>query len=303
MAFWELDIISISDEPRRKTIYAEYDRKDGSTWVQVLQACLSVLEDINTRLIDTQTPPPEMTLKEKQNNVVEHLPRLSNPLRPDPVLESSPKPSNSLQRAEATVDWFARSVGQSPLNGSSPLRKGMKLLSDKALTQEQQKALRPENVKNVTKGFVSQAVESHIGFIFRQTFDLRSKVKVFGSPRSEMELVTFAIDSIAHLAVNAIKEDSMGQVSKDIALIMRTLGNIISRIKTFMRESPVHWTDVKFQSTSAEARHVKEIDVLLIQLQTALKHIIEGYGKFARDMSLSSEEMKVARLAAGLSAA
>ena len=295
-------MISTSDEIRRKSIYAEYDRKDGSTWGQILKACLGVLEDVNTRLIDTQTPPPEMTMKDNNNNTVQSLPRLSAPLRLGPVLDSSPKASSGRERVENGIEWLAKSIGQSPSNGFSPLRKGVKLASDKALSQEQRKALRPENIQRATRGIVTDALESPAGVAFRQTFDRRSKAKVFGSPRSEMELTLFSIDALALLAVNAIKEDSMGQVSKDIGLIMRTLGNIISRIKTFMAESPVHWTDVKFQSNPGGTRHVKEIDMLLEQLRTALKHIIEAYGTFARDMGLSMEEMRIARLAAGLPA-
>ena len=295
-------MISISDEIRRKSIYAEYDRKDGSTWGQILKVCLGVLEDINTRLIDTQTPPPEMTMKGNNNNAVQSLPQLSAPLRIGPVLEASPKASSNRERAESGIEWAAKSIGQSPSNGLSPLRKGLKLVGDKALSQEQRKALRPENIEHATRGIVNDALQSPVGVPFRQTFDRRSKAKVFGSPRSEMELTLFSIDSLARLAVNAIKEDSMGQVSKDIGLIMRTLGNIISRIKTFMAESPIHWTDVKFQSNPGGTRHVKEIDMLLDQLRSALKHIIEAYGTFARDMGLSMEEMRVARLAAGLPA-
>ena len=300
-AFWELDMISNSDEARRKTIYSEYDRKDSSTWSQTLQACLDVVDGISTRLTHVQVPPPEMTLKGKEEHTVASLPRLSAPLKADPIFAPSPKPTNGRERIEANVDWLAKSVGQSPSNGSGVLRKGVRLARDKALSSEYRQALETENIESAAKNIFTQALASPVGFIFQQTFDRRAKAKVCGTPRSELEIILFAVDSVAWLAVNAIKEDSMGLVNKDVALIMRTFGNIIAQIKKSMRESPVHWTDVKFQSDQSSSRSVQEIDLLLEQLQTALKLIIEGYGKFARDMSLSPEEMKAARMAAGLS--
>ena len=299
-AFWELDMISSSDELRRKTIYAEYDRKDGSTWSQILTACLHVIDDINTRLIDSQTPPPELTVKSKTDNAVVSLPRLSAPLKVDPIFESSPRPMNGRERVESGVGSFAKSIGQSPLKGPGVLRKGVKLARDRVLTPEHQQALQPDNIESATKSAVSWALDSRFGFIFQQTFDRRAAAKVLGTPRSELELISYAVDSVARLAVTAIKEDSMGLVNKDIALIMRTLGNIITQVKKSMRESPIHWTDVKFKPDQGNTRHVQEIDRLLDQLQKALKQIIEGYGKFARDMSLSAEEMRAARMAAGL---
>lgn len=281
-------------------MYLEYDRKDGSTWSQILQACLAVVEDINTRLIDTQTPPPEMSVKQNNGIAVKSLPRLSAPLKVDPILLSSPKPKNNRGRAEASIGSFAKSIGQSPSKDSGALVKGVKIVRDKTLTQEHQRALQPEHLESVTKNALTQILNFPVGFPFRQTFDRRANAKVFGSPTSEMELISFAINSLAHLAVAAIKEDSMGQVSKDIGLIMRNFGNLIARIKTFMNQFPVHWTDVHFQATAGGGRHVRNVDLLLDQLQTALKRIIEGYGKYARDMNLGAEEMKAARMAVGL---
>ena len=241
-----------------------------------------------------------MTLQQQNDKVVRGLPRLCQPMKMDPVLERSPKPTNPQQRIEAGISSYVKGIGSSPSKSISMVNKGAKLVRDKALTAEQQKALNPEQVPGAIKNFVVQFLDSQPGLLFRQTFARRVKTKVFGTPRSELAMVLYAADSLAYLAVAAIKEDSIGMVNKDIAVIMRLLGNTITQIKKFMNESPIHWTDVQFRADDPQARRVGEMDLLIEHLQSDLKRIIEAYEQFARDMNVSAEEMRASQMATGM---
>ena len=240
-----------------------------------------------------------MTLMEKKENAIIPLPRLAAPLKVDPVFEKSPAAKGSRELVQMGVQNLVKSIGQSPSKQSSLPVQYAKDAWNKPLSEDVRKKLRSAHVEKCAEGFVLDALNSRAGYPFRQAFELRSKAKVFGSPRSDFELSLFAIDAMSRLAVAAVKEDSMGLVNKDIASIMRILGNIIKQIKTFMRHSPIHWTDSQF-SSSPTSRRVREVDVLLEKLQSALRKIIERYETFAKDMDLTVEEMRAARMAAGL---
>ena len=300
-----MSIISEGFEERRKTIFAEIDRPGGaSTWKQIMNACLALLEAMSIRLEDNRVPPPEMTLAASREKEVRNLPRLAAPLRADAILQASPRPVNRTQRVESEIGAFAKSIGQSPLkkpsNMASPARKFLEHAGNQILTPDQQKSLQPEQLLSSANSLVSQFLSTVVGVPFRQTFAARVQAKVFGSPRSELPALLLGIFSISRLAVAGITEDTMGTVNRDIPLIMRTFGNAIGRIQKFVNESGVHWTDVNFALAGEHSRRVEEVEFLTGYLRTALRHIIQEYEGYARDMGISPSELKAARIAAGL---
>jgi nucleoporin NDC1 len=295
-------LISDSFKERRKTVFAEVDRVDASTWKQILTACLSVLKDMDTRIVDLKSPPPEMTLKDSEQKQVKALPQLSEPLKTENILQASPGPSNKAAWIENQVSTIAKGISQKPSKDApeSPARKLLTKVRDHALSPQQQNILQPEKLSGLAESIAGSLLSSRVGFLFQQTFAQRAQVKVLGTPRSDLANIIFAVDSIARLAVAAITEDSMGTVYKDIPLIMRTLGNIIGRIQTFLQTSPIHWTDVSFAQAGEDARRVTEIEFVLGHLRGALRHIIQGYELYARDMGIAPTELRAAKMAAKL---
>ena len=259
---------------------------------------------MSIRLEDNRVPPPEMTLVASKEKEVKSLPRLAAPLKVDAILQASPRPANRTKRVESEIGSLAKSIGQSPFKKTtymaSPTRKLLQQAGEQILTPDQQKSLQPEQLLSSANSLVSQFLSTVIGVPFRQTFAARVQAKVFGSPRSELPALMFAIRSISRFAVAGITEDTMGTVNRDIPLIMRTFGNAIGRIQKFVKESGVHWTDVNFASAGEHARRVEEVEFLIGCLRTGLRQIILAYEGFARDMGISPSELKAARIAAGL---
>ena len=299
-AFWELFYISSEVEARRKLLYSDIDRVGGSTWSQVLKSSLTVVEGVATRLIDTHTPPPELIVVEKKEKKLQTLPRLSAPLRDDPVFAHSPEPANTREFVENKIASIAKSYGLSPVkpgSDASPVHRYLGMARDKLLTQDQKDTVSPESLAATAKWAVLRILTSGVGGIFRQTFARRVKVKALGTPQSNLVQILFAIDSITFLALAGLEEDSFGTVYKDLALILRTFANLVKTVKAFLKESSPHWTDVKFGEAD---RHVAEVELIVDHLQTALRNLIEKYAKYAKDIGLEEGEIRAAKKAAGM---
>ena len=292
--------ISHGFEERRKSIFAEIDRPDvGSTWKQILESCLSVIESVDARMEDARVPPPELTVTTSRDKDIKKISKLSAPLKVDPILQASPKPKNRTKWVQSEIGTMAKNIGTG--NGDVNKSPGKKLLKSIAaqILPEQWEEKRSGEIASSLQSVVSQRWFIHITTPFRQTFAARAQAKVFGTPRSESPALLFSIYSISQLAVAGITEDTMGTVNRDIPLIMRTFGNIIGRIQRFIDESHVHWTDVNSTKDADDGKRVEEVKFLVAYLRAALGHIIDGYEGFARDMGIAPSELKAARIAAG----
>lgn len=296
-----MSIISRAFEERRRSIFTEIDRPGAeSTWKQILESCLSVIEAVDSRLEDARVPPPELTLTSHTDKDIKKIPKLSAPLRMDRILQASPKAKNRTEWAESEIGALAKSMGHNKgkAKHGSPGRLFLKSVALQIIPEQWEKNQSREIVSSI-QSIASQSWFTSITTPFRQTFAARVQAKVFGTPRSEFPAILFSIYSISRLAVAGITEDTMGTVNQDIPLIMRTFGNAIGRIQKFIDESHVHWTDVRSTKGVDDSKRVEEVKFLIGYLRAALGHIINGYEGFARDMGIAPSELKAARIAAG----
>jgi nucleoporin NDC1 len=260
---------------------------------------LDVLEDINTRITDKKVAPSETTLIQSQDTSPQGLPRLSAPLKQGAVLSPS-RPADWKGRNASRARELAKSFGQTPDTGS-PLKTLAIAARDKALTPEQQNAFTYEKLR-LQLVYTAQEILKvpYLGVPFRQTFASRSRAKVLGAPTSEKEIILRAIGSLSCLAAASVNDDRYGIVHKDIPLIVRTFVNIIGAIEKFIRQSPVHWTDVEFTEEDEDARTVPEIEEVLEHLRASLSFLLMAFENYASDMGLGPIELREAKKAAGL---
>ena len=290
-AFWELLYISLCDDARRKSIYCEIDRKDGSTWSQLLKASLSIIEDIAVRIAHKGNPAAKDRLRTDVK--VERLPQLSEPLREGQIIRPAPKASNRTELLEDAAGDFAKSIGQSP---GTPAQNVLALILDRLLSDNTKRTMDWEHLQQSSKGFVTKALSYQIAAGIRETFASSTKMVILGSPRSDLRPILLSINSVTQLTLAGVKEDIYGTVSKDVALIFRTFANMIDRIDRFMRETPIPWSDVKFQD--GDGREMEEIELLLYHLRIALRELLGAYEKYATDMGLRPAEIREAKRAA-----
>ncbi|CAK4033072.1 Nucleoporin NDC1 [Lecanosticta acicola] len=258
-AFWELFIICEQFEMRRKTLYSEVDRKDGSTWSKICELTLKEISAISDRVKTAQEGPEykkklaEMEAqKQHHQHLIAHQPEEETGLKRiadrtvnnDADVFAKQKPD----LANAVNNW-AKSIGMSP-NSQDPVspraKKYLQWAAKETLTPHQQQYLTPGYLQAEATGIVGQFLKTPTGEPFRQTFARNVASVVLDSPTSNQANIIHAAKSLAKLCVCSLKEDNFGQVQKDVVKIIRTFTTTIKDIEMFVKELKPHWTDVNF---------------------------------------------------------
>lgn len=267
----------------------------GSAWEQVRSACLGLVLSISERITQFQSPPDPSARQQHVN--VETLPRLSAPLRRDPVLSKPPPPVSNRAKIESNIGAIAKSYGQqlSPFPSTKQI---VKVTRNKLLTPETEEQLlriTPARLRQSFDGWLMCSLDSSFGWPFRQRFDRLVRSIVFNSPDGQFGQIIDAIDILSALTVASLEEDKYGKVAKDVALLIRVFGETISTIEAFVASVPIHWTDTEFKS-----RDVVEVDMVLTFLKTGLKEMLYGFSEYAKDLGISEQEIQQARKISGM---
>jgi nucleoporin NDC1 len=281
-------------DTRRKAIFEEVERNNGSTWKQVLQVSLAEINAISTRIEATKpvlpTPPAP-----SPSGSIQTLPRISSqPLREDNILTGF-KPSGSTL---SKIGDLARSHGSSP--GGPPIspQAAMKFI-ESTTDKVASRVMTPDNKAKIQKqgvaGFFTEIFyplvrAPYIGHVFRQTFRRRANVVIASAPYSRISTITNAVTSVVELAVQSLKEDAMGQVFRDVPTIARTLGSTISAVEHFLKTTEPHWTDLDFKES--DRRAVPEVEHLLGVLRDGLKKLLIAHGEYLQTEGMSGIEIK-----------
>lgn len=262
-AFWELYLICTIYDIRRKTIYTEVDRKDGSTWTKVCDYTLKEVTSIKDRIKAATDPgeyrskQEELALQNKQHRDLIPVERqhlglkkiADQGVQSDGDVFAKRKGDIAHQFGE-----FARSVGQSP--GSDPAKIAWDWGKKNVLTEEQLRQLQetPEQIKQASNGYLSNLLRTPVGEPFRLTFSRRVTVVICGTPTSQRTNIVHAIKALSKLAVCSLKEDDYGSVQGDVSKIIRTLTDTIRSIEKFVQELEPHWTDVSYIEKERQAQ-------------------------------------------------
>lgn len=307
-AFWELYLIATKYDDRRKTIYTEVARKDGSTWSQICDIALKEVEAITARIQAATVPEQKPVVREEQP-----LQRLTEDDlgTPKPEKRGLPKIADREVAGDGdvfakkapdlvqTFGNFARSVGQSA-NTQNPITptalKYIEYGADQLIPKETQQRLSRSHMQEEANGFFAKVLRSPIGEAFKNTFARQVKKVVFGSPTSNKANIVFAVKSLTELGVKSLSEDDYGQVQKDIPRIIRTFTTTIKNIETYTRTLKPNWTDLGF---TEQDRQVAEVQELLEILKTSLKQIMLQFGEYANTLGLSKKEVREAGEATG----
>jgi len=290
MAFWELSLITERFEERRKTIYQDTDRPNGSTWFQISGQCLAEINNINDSIRRTLQPPaPQAAQPEQQPQPKQ---RIVQPLREENVFNAPPRPSSTRDAIASGVGSVAKSIGSSP--GQSPMSRNAQKMIDyganKMLTPEQQQNLNKTGLAQRFNEYVMQFLRTPVGIPFRQRFSRRVYAVVFGAPYSQASNLHHAIRSLSKLVVSSLREDNIGEVQKDVRQVIQVFTTTIQNIQTLVQALPPHWTDVDF-----DKRDVPEVDELVAELRNGLEQIIISFGEYADALGLSRTELRAAK--------
>ncbi|TPX11849.1 uncharacterized protein E0L32_007347 [Thyridium curvatum] len=293
-AMWELAFIARDFDSRRKAIYEDIDRKDGPMWSQIYGICLETVKSIETR-IDNYGKPPAPTAAPTTADQAEGHKRVSQPLKEDPILISTPQSKTLRSQMERAVSRAATDPSQS--SRLSPVAKKAVADARGKLAAVQKELSSPENNGSPLQMGVHRLLQSPLGWPFRQEFRQRFAAAVLGTPQGEAGLYVNAIYALSQLAVHSLTEDKFGNVQRDVASIIRSLTSVARKLEAFKSAFSIHWTDL------SRDRSCPEVDAIVEALQAGLTDLITNFGPYSRDLRLSQTDMRLAKEAAGAGAA
>lgn len=328
-AFWELGLISQRLPERRKAIFNEIDRDNGSTWSQILSSATEVINAITTRIEVSKAPAPgakPVTQADAPQPVLQTLPRLAEATKTDNIFATSPKATSRQEKFGEAFSSTAKAYGQSPdwtpkarararqvLDQASsamlsPERKQKLLASSKdlkLLTGGPSATHKPEDV-NPT---LAQVLRSPVGRVFRQSYAQRVSSIVLGTPDSSLSPIVDAVDSLTHLLIASLAEDQYGKVQADVPSVVRLFTQTIMTLDAFVHQGGLdaHWTDIDFPPSSdteaqAVARRIPDVELVLDTLRSGLGDLLSSFKPYLRDIGLVGKDLRLAKEAAGIDA-
>ncbi|CAF9914331.1 hypothetical protein IMSHALPRED_001882 [Imshaugia aleurites] len=305
-AFRELALISQRFVARRKAIFADIDRPSGSAWNQIMTLCLGNMLAISNRIADYHNPAAKSVVP-PQRITIESLPSISSaPLRQENVFSNARTPATTREKIESSFGTIAKSYGQSP-QPVKPLKflegrraEGEKYLGiarQKLLTQGQQESLSSSGLLAQINAYLIRFLHTPLGRPFRRTLKRRVSSVVLGSPFGELSSIVDSVNALTALALASLTEDSYGKVAKDVPLLIRAYVSVIQSVEGFVRDLPVHWTDVDFSDSE---RRGEDVDLVLWSMKAGLKEMVNAFGKYATELGLTERDIKAAQGVAGL---
>lgn len=295
-AMLELLYIGRDFADRRRAIFSDIDRPNGSTWSQVMHLCLSEIQAVNTRVSEFQAQPQQQPQIQQSSNQMSTLPSITPPLRQEPVINAPSPPANRREKLKSAVGSFAKSLGDSPQSRSPSAKQYLETARSKLLTQEQQQTLSIEGIKTEANPYLQQVLRTPIGWPLRQTFERRVSSVILAEPYSTIEILLNSIEGLSMLAVGSLKEDSYGKVAQDVPLIIRAYISTQDTIRSFVHNTTPHWTDIKFKGE----RRIADVEAIEEELRLGIGRMIENFGAYSGELGLSVDEIKNARAIAGL---
>jgi len=313
-AFWELYLICVQFPARRKTLFAEADRKDTAgqphnIWSQVSQLCLAEITAISDRIAKSQEPlgSPGNAANTQLQQTHQRQDTFSLPKISDRRVEDNPNvfQQRSQNSIAHTAGNLVKSVGQSP-GAVSPLvpraRKAIEYAADRSLSKDTQDRWRnSDGLGKEAKGYMTQFLQTPLGEPFRQTFARRLQAVVFGVPYSNKANVVHAARSLTKLVVSSLKEDNFGFAAKDVSGIIRTFTATIRNVETFVQVGLTpSWTDVGFdERRDRQLAGSGEVGEVVAVLRSCLREMVLTFGEYADSVGLSAKDVGEARETVG----
>ncbi len=302
---WELAYIATNVPARRKALYKDIDRKDGPAWSQVYGICMSTVAAMDKRVTEYGKSPAPPPLVEAPATFNPADGAATRPARTDADVFAArgAKPAASSIRAEVEkkVASLAFSPGRTAVQDLSPLGKNMadgaRRARDMVLSKQHQALVAPGNLRRLFGGQVRAFLANPLlGAPFRPAFTFRARLAavVLGTPLGEPSLYVNAVAAVTRLATASLAEDRLGNVARDVPLLVRTLTRVIADLDAFKTAGmPPHWADVEGKRDSPET------DEILAALREGLGEVVAEFGPYSADLGLSLKDMRLAREAAG----
>jgi nucleoporin NDC1 len=294
VALWELALITESIPERRKTLYGEMNRKNGTTLKQVVDICLSEVSLLIRRLntgLDPHYRPSDEAGDKNQTQSVSLVPQIVQPPENARITGPGLPPATTSGKLGEVAGGFARSLS-SPQNGIKTreyLKKGTAEVS-----QQLQKGV--EEVEARSSGFYQQFMASPLGYPLRRSLRRTVNVVVTGAPYSRISILCNAVVALTNLTVSSILEDEYGRMQDEVSQIIRVFTEALKKLDEYIARSNIHWTDYETLSRpEAERKKVAEAEQVREALRAGLEKILRSFGEYLTGLKMSRLEITEAK--------
>ena len=270
-----------------------------------MQASLTTIQAIQTRVTEYQKPPPTLNPSQQTANV-EPLPRLAPNLRQGQIFVSPSAPSTPMRKIESTIGSLAKSLGQSPpsrnitpIGMASPRVKKLSNFAGQKLLTRGPAEPNPTSLKASFNTYLQKFIRSPLGYPFRQPFARRINAVAFGTPQgySDVFVIVNAIESLSVLAVSSLTEDPYGKVANDIGGIMKAYIQTLATLYQFVDGMGVHWTDIEGRTQGAGS---EDVELVCQKLKGGLTGMVQAFEPYAEDFGIEEMVLRAARGVAGM---
>jgi nucleoporin NDC1 len=298
IAFWELALITDAFPERRKTLFAELERKKAPTFKQVTDLCLAEIKFLIERLsigLDPAYTPPPTTGPKQPTPPVQLVPQISKPLQGDKQVTAAPlRPSTRWEHAETAMANIAKS-NSAPGNAQ-------RAYSREAINKGMQKAQEgKQQAESLVKVYYNKLAASYIGWPFRRSFERDANLVVLGTPYSRISLICNAITALTNLATFSLKEDALGRFHEAVPQIIRSFTTAIKMIDAYMATTGIHWSDYEtLKKPEAERKKAPKVSEVRECLREGLERILGSFNEFLGPLNMSALEIMEAKKAAGI---
>lgn len=277
-AFWELAVIAQKHKERRKAIFEDIERPTGPVWTQMVQAGLTVLQEIQLRVLG---PPPAST-KAGTPEQTKSLPRLLPQMQTQSILATDTAPSN---RAE----WLAsplKAFGSTNQPWRPPIEQTAKQMETKLLEY----AKPPGADQAPSNGFVDQWVialkQSPVGWLFTSTSAAKINVTVLGSPHGNAAVVVDVIEALTKMQVASLTEDTYGKATPTVPDTVRTFTKTLNMIEIYVS-----------QNKQGVIGGIEEVEIITERLRASLTELLSAFQVYLIDQGLGIGELNQAKKA------
>lgn len=298
VALWELALITESFPVRRKTIYTELNRKNGTTLKQVVDICLSEVKLLITRLnigLDPHYRPKEETDLNTQSQAVSLVPQIAPPLKVAAIEGPGLPATTAREKFGDVAGDFAKSLSsaQNGVKTREYVKKG---------TAEVTQHLKNvgEEVEARSSGLYAQFIASPLGYPFRHSLRRTANVVVTGAPYSRLSMLLNAINILTNLTVHSLLEDEYGRMQEDVPDIVRVFTEALQKLDEYVAKLTIHWSDFDTLKKNEEDRKkIQEVDKVRECLRAGLETILRQYGEYLTGLKMSRLEIQEAKRVAG----
>ena len=292
-AFWELAMIARSFPERRKAIFADIERKDGTCWAQMQKTALDIIKSITLR---TNPPDPEVekeiALRKAAGivdaNKINALPQIAPPVSNRNIRTIAAPPRTQTEKLQSISGLFAKNLGQSPQPWSPPVVKVKNVLDHAraaGLTNDQVEWLK-QKWTSMQEGPVGWVL-SRIGRFLTTPKEQKINGVVLGQGHASTALIIDSTESVTRMLVASLSDDVYGKAILGVPDVVRTMANAVTSIEAFVQQNG--------QGLNGK---LKEVEVVVERLKAGLGELLSAFQLYLSDVGLEMGELTEARHAA-----